>query len=104
MKFLGIVLVLSLIFVGCSGKHCVKIGGDYEGIQGNIEYCFDAGQSTSEGRPILVNKDTGDKLFGFSEGDLAGIIKILDTGIVKAEGVKESNCRQIVAKLRELKK
>ena len=37
------ILGFILFFSGCStGKHCIKMGGNYEGVEGNLEYCFDS--------------------------------------------------------------
>ena len=47
-------MFLSLDFLGgCAGHHCISIGGEYEGVNGNIEYCWDIDKTKKTGIPVL---------------------------------------------------
>lgn len=71
-----ILLFTVLSCIGCSG-HCIKVGGSYQGIQGDVEYCFSQEKSDKNGIPtlesggldkIVVDESTLDKLLGKIEG------------------------------------
>lgn len=58
-KMIKILLCLICItFCACAGKHCVAIGGTYDGVQGTMEYCFDAKATDSnDGVATLIGPD-----------------------------------------------
>jgi hypothetical protein len=71
-----IVTVLVLSFIGCAGQ-CIKVGGSYQGIQGEVEYCFSQEKSEKNGLPtmeaegldkILLDESILDKLLSKLEG------------------------------------
>jgi len=53
MKRLAIVVVISLLAASGCGRHCIKIGGEYKGVDGSFEYCFDYQKSKKIGLPVL---------------------------------------------------
>ena len=62
MKKLTIVLIMSSLTLmgisGCmAGKHCIAVDGSYDGIEGGIEYCYDAGKSEEVKAPVYVSPD-----------------------------------------------
>lgn len=66
-------VAISLIAIsGCSGRQCLKVGGSYDGISGNIEYCFDQDASTKEGVPAFSDIG-GNKLYIITSGQLDDI-------------------------------
>lgn len=97
MKKVFIVFVVSLIFTGCTGKHCIKFDGEWEGRKGGLEYCFEKEQTATEGRPVLENSD-GNKLFGFSGDDLKKIL-----GLIPSTSATQgkSDCQRMVELLKE---
>lgn len=68
-KLLIILLVLCMFAIGCAGKNCIKIGGEYEGIDGNLEYCWNKKTSEKAERPVLQNKE-GEKAVLLTTEDL----------------------------------
>ena len=73
----NIIVILSIFLIaGCAGGKCIKVGGTYEGAEGNIEYCWDQASSEKEGTAVTVDKD-GKKLFGFGEDDLKKLLEKL---------------------------
>lgn len=68
MKFVIALLLCMFMLLGCAGQHCIKIGGNYDGIDGTIEYCYDAKESQKIGRPILKS-ETGQRLLSLSCND-----------------------------------
>lgn len=69
------ILMISLCFVGCAGggQHCIKIGGTYENVQGDIEYCYNAPQSKQSGVPTL-DSEKG-KAMLVPESELVELVK-----------------------------
>lgn len=52
-----ILIVMVCIMFGCtSGKTCIKVGGSYEGVDGNIEYCYEPEQSKAIGMPCFTTQ------------------------------------------------
>lgn len=50
-----IIIAIIAILCGCSGMNCIKVGGSYEGAQGNLEYCWDSAKSEAASAPVLVS-------------------------------------------------
>jgi len=91
---------LLLIFIaglaGCSGRHCISVGGNYSGIEGNLEYCYDAKSSEVEGVKIFNGNDEKNVLL--SENDLEIIIEKIDEGST----VKTKNQENVFSRLRKI--
>ena len=108
-----VILVLSVlcfVFVfllaGCAGQHCIKIGGNYEGVQGDIEYCFDAKATEELKAPVIKGSDNVD-FIGISKKEASEIIKeneAVEEGETKENFVKNLNDRQIKSIVSRLKK
>lgn len=85
-------LVLCLSVISCTGKHCLKVGGNYEGVNADLEYCFDAGSTSAIGSPVVVD-NSGMKYIGISEKEVAEIMKedteVMDTKQPQPTGVQE---------------
>lgn len=57
---ISVVLVsffLLLVTFGCNGKHCIKLGGEYQGAKGDLEYCYDKQETKDVGVPVLKDKE-----------------------------------------------
>jgi len=74
-KFIFKIIILALLVSGCVGQHCIKIGGAYDGVTGNIEYCFDEVKTKELSAPV-INSSNGEQFFGISEKEAQ---KIIDT-------------------------
>ncbi len=66
------VTLLAYLLVGCSGRHCLAIGGEKDGISGNIEYCYDFEETKQSGVPSF-KKDDGKNIYGFSLDQIEAI-------------------------------
>lgn len=81
IKFLlGLSLLACVVLAGCSGQHCIKIGGGYtyddgQKIDGNLEYCYDQRESEKNKTPVVKDAN-GKKYMLLSEDDAR---KILET-------------------------
>lgn len=75
--FLMFVLFLSIVASGCAGKHCIKVGGTYEGNSGELEYCYEKEVSKSVGLPILSN-ESGQSVI-LSEKQIGKLLEKVDT-------------------------
>jgi len=98
MRFFLIFLIsLSLFsFVGCTGRHCIKIGGTYEGIDGNLEYCWDEAKSADAGVPVLSG-DSG-TLFGFLDKDINDLLLMIATDTA----TEETKAKEVVSPAKRL--
>jgi len=74
VSWLIVVFGLALL-CSCAGQHCITIGGEYEGVQGNVEYCFDKEQSKQEGIPTFTN--TEGKSYLIPEEDIIAANEVL---------------------------
>ena len=79
MKSLVYCFFIPMIVIGCAGN-CIKVGGSYQGIEGEITYCFNAEKTASVEMPVMDSSE-GEELIGLS---LNEIDKLL-TDIEKAE-------------------
>jgi len=75
MRLSQITLFFLLVTItGCAGSHCIKLGGNYQGIDGDIEYCFSQekteknGLPTTETNEVLVDESVLEKLLSKAEG------------------------------------
>jgi len=73
MKNSMIILICVLILAGCSGKQCIKVGGSYDGIDGNVEYCWDGTASDKAGVPVLKDSKGSESLI-LSKDSLADML------------------------------
>jgi len=91
MKTIATILfsIAILMCVGCAGD-CIKMGGTFEGISGELEYCVDKGKSKTEGTPVLT-APSGEKLFSVGETFLDQILSILDTEEPGAKSVNAAD-------------
>jgi hypothetical protein len=89
MKNNLLLFVVFLCVVSCGTGSCIKIGGGYQGIEGNVEYCFDGPKSAETGRVVLSDGKTD--LTAFTIDDIQ---KILDK-IKSKVGIKSAPDRPI---------
>ena len=81
--YLKLIIIFCIaLFGGCSGHHCIKIGGIYEGAEAEIEYCWNLEKSKAAGVPVLEGGKKGD-LYAIPEKDILGINKMLEKNIDK---------------------
>lgn len=52
-----LILLMMLILVSCNARHCIKIGGEYDGIDGSLEYCYDGAKTEELGIPAFSTDD-----------------------------------------------
>ena len=52
MKKIMIIAILALL-TACAGNHCIKVGGSYDGVTGELEYCYDETSSKETGITVL---------------------------------------------------
>lgn len=72
-------------FPSC-GRHCIAIGGEYQGIDGNVEYCFESARSSELGIPVLKSAAGQKELYGFTEDQVNAINELLPPEVsVKAK-------------------
>lgn len=65
---LFVLLFVCLAIAGCSGaRHCLKVGGEYKGIDGEFEYCLDFPKSEKAGVPVLSDPGGENLLFGLGK-------------------------------------
>lgn len=84
-----VVIVMCLFLFGCSGKHCIKVGGSYEGIQGDLEYCFDYVKSQEAQHPVYSNEK--DSVVLISESNAQKINYLIEKQELKnSESVNEN--------------
>jgi len=79
--------LLILLLTGCSGKQCIKVGGEYQGVIGDVEYCYDFGQSKNNGVPTLIGQDA--LLFGFTEEQIKDILKKIHSEKIRVLHIKK---------------
>lgn len=77
MKILVTLCILGLVFGGCSGMHCIKVGGTYGGVTGDLEYCYNAGKSSEVGTPVFENKE-GSELIAVPKKELEEVADQLE--------------------------
>lgn len=101
-EVLSIIIVLSLlIFVlcSCAGQHCIKIGGNYEGVEGNLEYCFDFKSSEKIDMPVLEGIG-GQKLLAVKIEELE---KLLEIEVLPVAPMKINTRKNLLEKIKLLK-
>lgn len=96
----NIILITITIFVmpvfqGCSGKHCVKIGGEYQGINGDLEYCFDNEKSKEVGVPVAKSESGDSFLLSREQVEKLGNVKDDEN---KKIGLKSNLSAEIIIK------
>ena len=81
MVYKIIIVLAALIFlVGCAGIEKIKVGGGYEGIEGNVEFTFDKDQSKAFKVPAfekLLPDGAKQIIYGFTEDQVKKINKML---------------------------
>lgn len=104
MKFLFLSLFVIVMISGCGTGSCIKIGGSYQGISGDIEYCFNGQKTEAVGRPVLENtKDASQSLLGITDTDIDKILGSIQDKVKDAIGIKEAKDKK-TALVRFLKK
>jgi len=90
---------ISLLCLGlcCNAKHCIKIGGSYEGNPVDFEYCYDSKKSDDNGIPTLESNQ-GDS-FLISEDQAKKIVEKLK-GVISSS--KAEDGKHALAPIKEL--
>ncbi len=86
MKNFILVAIVAILFLGCNAKHCIKVSGEWKGINGDIEYCFDQAKTSQEGTPVFTSSD-GKDLIGLTEQDLEKLSILLEKEEVSMKSV-----------------
>lgn len=95
------------LFVGCNGQHCIKVGGNYEGVNGELEYCFDAGKTQEIGSPV-VSSSQGKEYVGITENEAKKIVEALEPETIEEKEdkvyVKNLNPKSYFSRLKDFLK
>lgn len=93
-----VIFLLIFLVCGCSGKHCIKLGGsipgDYAGgenIPIDTEYCWDFGESKAAGVDVLKS-DSGERLYAITNADVDKINALIEgkQDAIAAKAVSET--------------
>ena len=77
MKLMLSILAISVVFLSaCTGRQCLKGGGNYDEIEGSLEYCFDSADSKAAGVPIYSNQEQ--KMLLLPEKEIVEAAKVLE--------------------------
>lgn len=68
-----LIFLFILFFSGCNGNHCIKVGGNYEGVQGDFEYCWGSSDEMKNFQAPIVNSKS-EKFIGISEKEASIIL------------------------------
>lgn len=100
MKKFFVFLMCLCILEGCTASHCIKVSGQYEGIDGNLTYCYSPEKSAKEGNPVLQSS-VGDAYL-LSEQDVADLAAIASTSPQPVAKTLEAAtpCQQLCERLR----
>lgn len=94
MSRLIILFLLSVVAImqGCSGiNSCISVGGEYEGVQGNVQYCFSPKGSDQMGAPTYEGEKEGEEKVLLPKKDILDIASMIrDSKIGDALGIKSS--------------
>lgn len=96
--FVAFLLAAALLPCGC-GKHCLSVDGDWKGVDGKIEYCFDSKASKEADAPVITTTED-ETFFGISLEELEQIAGAL-TG--DAENTKAAT-REAEHPLKEIRR
>ena len=79
--FVCLLGILVIVFAGCESGGCIKVGGSYQGVAGDVEYCFNGKGTGAPAFTETTEDGTEKEFFGFTEDQLNGILeKITDIG------------------------
>lgn len=74
---MSLILIFAILLFGCGSQHCIKVGGSYEGIQGELEYCFGSSdEMKSLAAPIITSQS--EKFIGISEKEASIILEKIE--------------------------
>lgn len=85
--FIPLFILVFLSLTGCSGKHCIVVGASHDktGIEGNIEYCYDFGESKESGVPSFKSGEK--KLYAFDIKDIQKLTEKLTEKLAKSVSI-----------------
>ena len=79
------VILASLATCSCgAGKHCIKVGGAYSGIDGEIEYCYDV-EKSKEAKANIYTAADGQTALLLTEANARNLIRARNLAIVLSE-------------------
>jgi hypothetical protein len=84
LKFL-VLFMLPALLLSCAGS-CLKVGGSYKDVAGDIEYCFNAQKSKDAGVPAIDGE--GQTFFGITGEQIKEILEKLKDKAKDAAGIK----------------
>lgn len=99
MRLFFAIIVGMLLLAGCGGSHCIKVGGTYQGVAGNVEYCFSEEKSASNKLPTLESGGTTQVIV--DEGALDKLISKVEGTVGKLELKKKSLRERLDAVLKD---
>lgn len=73
--FLVSLIALSLSFTGCQLDGCFKVGGEYQGKKGEVQYCFNPEKSKQEKTVVLQNG--AEVLFSLTEKEIEKLNELI---------------------------
>lgn len=92
-----LILVICFMAIGCAGKNCIRIDGEYDGYKGGLEYCHESEKNTATGKIFLVGPDGKDNLL-LSDKDAEKIMGLLGEATAKTD---EAACVRLAKRLKE---
>jgi transcriptional/translational regulatory protein YebC/TACO1 len=91
-------MFLVVLFSGCNMKHCLKVDGNYKGIEGGVEWCFDGVGSKELERPVVTD---GKEVFvGISEADAEKINSLIGDDYSTKTKESETNIIKLLKRLK----
>lgn len=99
-KIIAIVAILGL--VGCSGQHCVTVGGTYDGVTGDVSYCYSADKTAEAGVPVLESEKGEAYLFDFGQvNEIADLLQGMQLKKIEKDSVSPKPIRVILDTLQQ---
>jgi len=88
-----VLFVIMMLLVACSNvEQCISLSGDYKGINGQIDYCWNKAASEKAGTVILDGSD-GAQLIGIDEEQLKEVNDAIESKIAGSISAKETEDR-----------
>lgn len=75
-----LLLIMMLFSAACGSNHCIKFNGEYQGVVGGVEWCYNPVKSEINKRPTFIDTN-GKEVVAFGSEDVASIwAKLVKTG------------------------
>lgn len=89
-------LFFCVLMCACAGQHCFQFEGEYSGINGSVQYCYDAASSKENNVPTFVGENQKSFLLSEKQAQvLLDRIQVKDSN-VKVLELKESAIKKLI--------